>query len=353
MMRILFSTFLFLFATICAGEVQLKGKLAEAHSGSYLVIEQNKTFTFFHIYDRFDNAAIIEEVSIPTASFARNPMNWKLWFESGAPGHTSWIMSQVNLDTGVFEETFSFTHRGWIDMSSSNPFLTTLLNLRFQEVSMEQRRRIGLPPGHNKADHRPIWNPRLVVNGCVISNTSFYAYKARWPSDRTELSRKIIEIYLPADIQTETSWFPAYFPYWLEVDGKIGSAKARVVDSGFEARSPKPSLPKRSPQLTRDVECVSNGIVFHVKSPLYYKEFMIFAEDNEAFFGNMTPLPCSLSTEGEIVTLFVSNEELKKLPNQTSSYRFAISPKENPAIVLETRFSKTLIVDSSTLTEFQ
>ena len=337
MLRFLFCTFLFLSATLCASDIQLKGKLAEAHSGSYLVIEQNKTFTFFHIYDRFENVAIIEEVSIPAASFARNPTHWKIWFESGAPGHTSWIMSQVNLDTGVFEETFSFTHKGWIDMSSSNPFLTTLLNLRFQEVSLGERRRIGLPPGHNKADHRPIWNPRLVVNGCAVPGTSFCAYKARWPSDRSELSRKGIEIYLPADSKPETCWFPAYFPYWLEVDGKIGSAKARVVDSGFEARSPKPSIPKRSPQLTGDVENLSNGIVFHVKSPLYYKEFMIFAEENDAFFGNMTLLPCSISTEGEAVTLFVSNEELQKLPNQGSSYRFAISPKENPAIVLETR----------------
>lgn len=340
MIRTLFCTFLFMFATLCASDIQLKGKLAEAMPGSYLVIEQNKTFTFFHIYDRFDNAAIIEEVSIPTASFARKPMNWKLWFESGAPGHTSWIMSQVNLETGVFEETFSFTHRGWIDMSSSNPFLTTLLNLRFQEVSIGDRRRIGLPPGHNKTDHRPIWNPRLVVDGHVIAGTPFYAYKARWPSDRTELSRKTIEIYLPAEIPNEMGWIPAYFPYWLEVDGKIGSAKARVVDSGFEARSPKPSIPKRSPQLTRDVESLSNGIAFHLKSPLYYKEFMIFAEENGAFFGNMTLLPCTQSSEGEIVTLFISNEELKKLPNQASNYRFAISPKENPAIVLETRIAR-------------
>ena len=337
MIRSLFCTFLFLFASLCASDIQLKAKLAEAQPGTYLVIEQNKTFTFFHIYDRYDYTVVIEEVSIPTASFARNPMNWKLWFESGAPGHTSWIMSQVNLNTGIFEETFSFTYRGWIDMSSSNPFLTTLLNLRFQEVAIGERRRIGLPPGHNKADHRPIWNPRLVVNGCVIPGTSFYAYKARWPSDKTELSRKTIEIYLPADTQSEMSWCPAYFPYWLEVDGKIGSAKARVVDSGFEAKSPKPSIPRRSPQLVGDVENLSNGIAFHVKSPLYYKEFMIFAEESGAFFGNMTLLPCSISTEGEIVTLFVSNEELKKLPNQMSSYRFAISPKENPAIVLETR----------------
>lgn len=335
MLRVLVCTFLIFCGALSAGEIQLKGKLAEAQPGSYIVIEQNKTFTFFHIHDRFDNAVVIEEVSIPAASFARNPMNWKTWFESGAPSHTSWIISQVNLDTGIFEETFSFTHKGWIDMSSSNPFLTTLLNLRFQEVSLEERRRIGLPPGHNKADHRPLWNPRLIVNGCVIPNTFFYAYKARWPSDGTELSRKIIEIYLPTDMNHGTTWFPAYFPYWLEVDGKIGSAKARVVDSGFDARSPKPSLPKRSPQLIGDAENVEDGIVFHVKSPLYYKEFMIFAEEDGSFFGNMTLLPCSTVIDGEMVSLHVSQEALNKLAG--AKYRFSISPKENPSLVLETR----------------
>ncbi|MFC2049175.1 hypothetical protein ACFLR2_00675 [Chlamydiota bacterium] len=335
MIRFLVCIFLLLCSLLNGGEIQLKGKLAEAHPGSYLVIEQNKTFTFFHIHDRFDNVAVIEEVSIPAASYARNRLNWKDWFESGAPGHTSWIISQVNLDSGIFEETFSYTHQGWIDMTSSNPFLTTLLNLRFQEVSLEERRRIGLPPGHHKVDNRPMWNPRLIVNGCIVSNPSFYAYKARWPSDGSELSRKTIEIYLPSQTETETTWFPAYFPYWLEVDGKIGSAKARVVDSGIDARSPKPALPKRSPQLIGDVEHIQDGIVFHLKSPIYYKEFMVFAEESETFFGNMTLLPSSTRADGEDITLFVPQEELNKLTG--AQYRFTISPKEDPSLVLETR----------------
>lgn len=334
MLHVAICTVLLWLTTLCASEIRLKEKLAEAYPGSYLVIEQNKTFTFLHIHDRFDNTAVIEEVSISAASFARQRMQWKQWFESGAPGHTSWIMSQVNLNSGIFEETFSFTQQGWIDMSSSNPFLTTLLNLRFQEVSLEERRRIGLPPGHHKTDHRPLWNPRLVVNGGIVPNISFYAFKARWPSDRSELSRKTIEIYLPVH-QGDVSWFPEYFPYWLEVDGKIGSAKARVIDSGFDAKSPKLSLPKRSPQLIGNAEKVLNGILFRVKSPPYYKEFMIFAEQPEAFFGNMILLPCSLSAEGETISLFVSDDELKQLPEPLSSYRFVISPKENPTIVLE------------------
>jgi hypothetical protein len=320
---------LLICSVLSAGALQLKAKLAEAQPGSYIVIEQNKTFTFFHIYNRFDQSVVIEEVSIPAASFARKPMNWKVWFESGAPGHTSWIISQVNINTGLFEETFSFTHQGWINMSSSNPFLTTLLNLPFQEIPVENRRRVG-----GNSSGRPLWNPRLIVNGAIVPNTSFYAYKARWPSDGSELARKVVEIYLPVDTSGST-YFPSYFPYWLEVDGKIGSAKARVVDSGFGASSPKPSLPKRTPQLIGDYETKPDGIVFKIKSPLYYREFTVFAEEQGSFFGNMTLLPCSTTTDGETISLFISQNELDKL-NQ-SQYNFLISPTENPAIVLETR----------------
>jgi hypothetical protein len=243
--QIFFSLLLLICAVASASEMRLKEKLALSSPGSFLVLEQNRTFTFLHIFERSEKNIIIEEVSISAASFSKNPMNWKEWFEAGAPGHTSWIMSQINLETALFEEAFSFTHRGWIDLSASNSFLTTLLNLPFQEVPENERRRIGLPPGHNKIDTRPLWHPRFIVNGKIIEETSFAAYKTRWPADGTELSHKIIEIYLPMH---ENLNFPTYFPYWLEVEGKIGSAKIRVVDSGIAARSPKGYLPKRAPQ---------------------------------------------------------------------------------------------------------
>jgi hypothetical protein len=233
-----------------ADEIQLKNKLAQARPGSFLVVEQNKIFTFLHIRDCKAPTIEIEEVSIPTASYARRPMPWQTWFECGAPGHTAWLISRVNVDTGRFEATYSCMHRGWIDLSDSNPFLTTLLNLRFQEVPEEERRRIGLPPGRNKVDRRPLWSPRLIVNGRQVTNIPFHSYKARWPSDGSELARKWVEIYLPAPSPDDTSWYPAYFPYWIEVEGKIGNAKARVVDSGLEAQSPAPWIDYNSPQRT-------------------------------------------------------------------------------------------------------
>lgn len=244
------SLFLLIFTFVISNFLQaehmtLKEKLTDAVPGSYLVTEQNKTYTFLHVYAKEGNTLILEEVSIPGSRFSKKSMLWKNWFESGAPGNTSWTMSQINLTTGHVEEIFSFTQKGWLDLTSSDCFMSTLLNLRFEEVPFEKRRRVGTPPGYGKSDYRPLWNPRLIVEGVVYNQVPFTAWKARWPSDRSELSRKIVEVYFPEASHANLT-YPVYFPYWMEVDGKVGSAKIRVVDSGMGAYSPKPLLPQRS-----------------------------------------------------------------------------------------------------------
>jgi hypothetical protein len=330
--------FLFLILFLCVvangSEVCLRGKLAQAPEGSFLVLEQNKIFTFFHIHQRSETALIFEEVSIPAATVGKKGMNWKAWFESGAPGHTCWLMSEIDLSSGACKETFSFTHKGWIDTSDSNSFLTTLLNLRFFEIPREDRRKVGLAPPYHQEDRRPIWHPRLVVEGHIIPYIAFRAYKARWPADGSELSRKDVEIYLPEpQANQENSPYPLYFPYWLEIEGKIGSAKVRVIDSGFNACSPKSSLPKRRPQLLGNALLDEKGVVFHLKSPCYFKNFFVLAEECSGFFGSMIPLPCEVSEEKDgSLSLLVPREEIKHLAGR---YRFTISPKEDPSLVLE------------------
>ncbi len=330
--------FCFLGASAFAAEIRLKDKLAEAAPGSYVVTEQSKNFTLVHIHDRTDRSIVIEEVTIPAARYARNPIPWRQWFESGAPGHTSWTMSQINLETGQFEETFSFTHQGWINLSDSDPFLTTLLNLPFAAVPEEKRRRVGIPPGYNKPDHRPIWNPFLTIEGkrmCI----PFSVWRARWPSDGSELSRKYIEIYLPNEVcDSEAPQYPTYFPYWIEIDGKIGSAKVRIIDSGTGARSPKPALPLRPPELIGNGKLRGEGLALQLKTPNYYQDFMIVAEESGAIFGNTFPLRCETRRlDDQTVFLFVSRDELNKFMTPGETYRFLVSPRENPSICLETR----------------
>ncbi|MEZ5315703.1 MAG: hypothetical protein R3E91_05820 [Chlamydiales bacterium] len=228
----------FLGGNFLSGEIFLKNKLVEADIGSYIVTEQNKNFTLFYIREKFDRTILIEEVTIP----ARRDIykfNWKVWFENGAPGHTSWTISYVNLDNGQFEGIFSFNHNSWIQISDSNSFLTTLLNLPFNLIPEENRRRIGSSSSHNKSNYSSIWHPFLTIEGQRIC-IPFTAWHAYWPSDGTHLANKCIEIYLPEDIDTNTvPDYPTYFPYWIGIEGKVGSMRLRVVDSGKSAKSPK------------------------------------------------------------------------------------------------------------------
>lgn len=246
MRRFLFLSFFLFFALpLLASEITLKNKLAEAKPGHYLVTEQNKIYTLLHIFNRGEEYIIFEEVSVPAARFAAEQKSWSSWLESGAPGHTSWIHFQINLATGTCDEIYSFTDLGWIDTTESNRFLSTLLNLNFHEIPEVKRRRVGPPPGYNKPDCRPLWNPRLTVEGKSYCNVPFSAWKARWPNDRSELSGKIIEVYLPTkDLSDSLPPYPLYFPFWLEVEGKIGVAKIRVVDSGTGLHSPKDFSPR-------------------------------------------------------------------------------------------------------------
>lgn len=336
-----FTLFLGFSIALCnfltGNDITLKQTLSLAEAGNYLVLEQNKTFTFFHIYEKKDNRILIEEVSIPESHFDRN-ISWKNWFEMGGPHHTSWTMALINLETGNFEEMYSFTQSGWIDISHTDTFLTTLLNLNFEEVPENLRRHVGLPPKTGKMDLRPLWHPRLIVDSQWIPNVYFFVWKTRWPADGTELSRKNIEIYLP-EMRRDASTpdYPVFFPYLVEVEGKIGSAKLRVVDSGAYARSPKIKLPLRPPQLSGTPQLTSEGLFITLKSPLYFNEFLLFAEATNAdpFFDKPVALNSDSFRDKDTVILTVDRQILNQNLKNDTSYRLIIAPKDDPYFCIE------------------
>lgn len=322
--------FLLLFCNILfADTIQLKYQLNTATAGSYVVTEQGKTYALLYVRERGNNHIVIEEVAIPASNFSRQRMSWRQWFESGAPGHTLWTVSQINLETGIFEETFSYTHQGWVDMSESNSFLATLLNLRFTEVPECERKRVGLPPGVNRQDNRPIWNPRVIVDGTTLGNVPFIAFRAYWPKDQSELSCKPIDVYLPYVIDGAN--YPSFFPYLVEVEGKIGSAKLRIVDSGQGARSPKQPLSAKAPELTQDPFWSDDGLTFEISTSDTLGDFLITAEDDNSI---PIPLPSTITPSG---TLLVSKENISSFLKQGELYRFQIYPKEHPELAIETK----------------
>lgn len=212
----------------------LKDNMAQAEPGDYIVAMQNKAYTLLLIQAKNGPVLTIEEVSVPIQKIPQN-MNWREWFARGASGNTCWIRYRLNLQTGQMLDAFSFTQGGWFTISQADNLISKLMNLNFAPIPLNERKKAGSPSSLGLADRRPIWQPRLIVDGRQIPGVPFDGWRARWPRDNSELSGKMVEVYLPSDAAN----FQSYFPYWLEVQGVVGNAKVRVVDSGKGLNSPQ------------------------------------------------------------------------------------------------------------------
>lgn len=210
---------LLLFANSCFGGLYLKENFKKTEAGDYIISHQCNNYTLMAIREKGDTTLTIEEITVP--EIRRPAMGWKEWVEQGAPGNTCRVRFTLDVNTGQILQS---THT----LSKSDSFLPTLLNLRLEKVPAKDRKRIGGPSTPRLADRRPFWNPPLIFSGKRIEGVSFDAWRTLWPHDGTELSGQLIVAYVPE----ESSRYPAYFPYWLEVGGVLGKAKLRIVDSG-------------------------------------------------------------------------------------------------------------------------
>jgi hypothetical protein len=224
------------FSPLQGDELFLRNNLQRAQPGDYIVISANKTQTLMHIHARDNQILTIEEIAIPARK--RSPkIGWKDWVIQGAPGNTSWVMYDIDLPTGQMVRYYSFTKKNWFEIPDADNFLSKLLNLKFNKIPENARKRVGPRPRSGK-DMRGFWQPQMIVEGQAVKGVIFDAWRTHWPRDGSDLSGKTIEIFLPRDRQR----YLAYFPYWLQINGVIGKAKIRIIDSGSQLQSPRAPL---------------------------------------------------------------------------------------------------------------
>lgn len=239
-MKRIFWAFLLTFGFILSvssaqTELLLRDNLKLAKAGDYLITAQNKSYTALLIRQKNGDNLAIEEITLPSSRLPSTPsFSWRQWIESGAQGNTCWLLYHIHLPSGNIQQTFSFSRNEWVTMPQSQNFLTTLLNLHFKPIPENERKKVGPPPSSDSADRRDLWHPPLIVDGKKVQGIKFEGWRTRWPEDGGDLSGKLIEVYLPKESQK----YPAYFPYWLQVNGVIGKAKVRIVDSGSGIVSP-------------------------------------------------------------------------------------------------------------------
>lgn len=229
--------FLWMSGIYASPYMRLKDNLPQANPGDYIVTAQNKNYSILMIYNKTPSSITMEEVTVPDNKIPRK-LSWKDWFQDGAPGNTAWIRYEIDTTTGTILNTFSFTRNSWCKMNQADQFLSTLLNLPLAQIPLKERKRVGQGDSFRAADNRPLWQPRMVVDGQPIDNVAFDAWRTRWPNDGTSLAGKTIEVYVPEN----NTLYPSYFPYWLQISGMIGKAKIRIIDSGTDLRSPRPTL---------------------------------------------------------------------------------------------------------------
>jgi hypothetical protein len=227
-----------------ADTLLLKDNFYRAKKGDYLVVSANRTDTLLHIYDKTDQVITIEEVAVPSSKRSVPSFSWKKWMSEGAPENSSWVIYDIDLNTGKMVRYYSFTKKGWFEISEADNFLFKLINLKFTKVPLASRRHIGLKPS-SEADIKRVWHPQMIVDGKIVKGVVFDAWRAYWPKDTSELSGKLIEIYIPE----ENELYSSYFPYWLQVSGAIGKAKVRIIDSGSGLKSPKEDLGLEKPRI--------------------------------------------------------------------------------------------------------
>lgn len=269
MKKLLFN--LLFLPTIFCFSLNLKDQFVQAKSGTFIVTEQNKTYTLLHIHSMTANEILLEEVSIPTHLVTHQ--DWKAWMKKGALGHTSWILYAFDLSKNKITECYSFTRRAHLSPNNINLFLNTLLELNLVFLPDKERLQTGPNafPG-NVGSSKP-WGPPMIRDGQKVKEASYNVYTTTWPQDQSELSGKKIVLYFDKDHKE----FP--FPYWIQAREGGMKYKIRAVDSGRDLRSPNKSLPRRIPSFIGSMIKEENKVYFTLNAPVYYHSLKLYAID--------------------------------------------------------------------------
>lgn len=218
----------------------LKNEFENAQPGDFLVFQQERIYTLLHIFAKTDQILTLEEISINESKWqmlSQKPhTTWKTWVKNKAPQNCSWIIYEVNRETGQILRAYSPKKHHFIDAQKELGFLPTLLNLHFTPTLLHERKKISKS---FDSEFTPFWQPPVSFEGVKVEGIHFDAFRARWPNDNSPLAGRLIEIYLPS----KSSHLPSYFPYWIEVKDPSIKICIPIVDCGKNLCSPASAIP--------------------------------------------------------------------------------------------------------------
>lgn len=232
---------LFLAFTCCFAKthaLELAQTFSNAQENSFIVYAHKQTFTLTRIAKKAPPNVVIEEISAP---ISQKPSNWQAWLDQGAPGHTSWTLTEVDLKSKSVLSSYCLLKKMEISVKEFHSFLATLLSLKFEKVPLEKRKRLGVDGGCDDLMPRRLWQPKTPEGLATKGSLSYDAYQARWPKDGSQLSGQLVDIYFasnPSEPHVHA------FPHWIEVRHAALKGSIFALCTGKDLTSPKGHRPR-------------------------------------------------------------------------------------------------------------
>lgn len=300
-------------------------KLKTALAGDYTVTEQGQTISVLSVYEIDYPRIILEEISIPSSLKRRHigDQSFKEWVEKGAKGHTSWTLTEIDLETKEVLECFSPSRNAWLKISASDLFITSLLELKMAPLPERQRRKIGHPPMPSEVDTRKLWNPPAFFEGRAIESPTFSAYQIHWPKDHSKLSGKELHMYF---VDQEE---PLPFPTWLQIKEGIDSQlRIQSLDAGKRLKSPVKTFLRRPPLFLSPFRKSESGAFFTMQLPKYYREISFYLVDPVNTSSEPVPLKYRSVKKGdETVLIELENPSGADLAKLSAPYQLIFETK--------------------------
>ena len=209
----IYACFLFFIPLFGESIHPAKKEMYSLHPNSLIIYELPQSIIAVHVKKRDSSEILIEVTTAAKDLLTReNLPSWMAWCRAGMPSATS--SEEVSLFLSNNAHTQGTPQPNW---------LSTLLSLDVAQVAQAERKKAGPPPMPEEIDLRPIWQPKITVEGKKRDAEST-VYKVIWPDDGSALAKRELILYFP-----DTQEAVQGLPYWIE--SPSSSYKVFVVDS--------------------------------------------------------------------------------------------------------------------------
>jgi hypothetical protein len=231
----------FFTITLCLSMVQaleLAQTFKHAPERSFVVYAHKQTFTLTRIAKIVQHRLVLEEISAP---MSRKPEKWHSWVSQGAPGHTSWTLTEVDLNTKSVISSYCLLKKMELNIKEFHSFLATLLSLEFEKVPLKNRKCLGVAGGSDDLMPRRLWQPKAPEGLISKGSAKYEAYQARWPKDGSQLAGQLVDLYFLSESKEAHE---SAFPHWIEVRHAAIKGSIFAISTGKDLSSPSSEPPR-------------------------------------------------------------------------------------------------------------